>query len=74
MKSGPTFDGEKWHNRPITSLSRLLRVMTSNRHGDFYFLNCIYSFSTDDKLKNHEELCDKHDHCCIEMPKEGKKY
>ena len=60
-------NGEKWHyiafksertddrlNRPIRSLSRLLREMTSIHNGDFYCLNCLHSFRTDNALKRHE--------------------
>ena len=48
-------NGEKWHyialksertddgfNRPIRSLSRLFRGITSNHDGDFYCLNCLH--------------------------------
>ena len=79
-------DGKKWHylalksvrttngyNRPIKSLSRLLRGITSNHNGDYYCLSCFHSKRTDNELKKHERLCDKHDYCHIEMPKEGKK-
>ena len=41
LKSVRTDDG---FNRPIRSLSRLFRGITSNNHGDFYCLGCLYSF------------------------------
>ena len=57
-------NGEKWHyfalgsvrtddgfNRPIRSLSRLFRRIASNHNGDFYCLNCLHSFRTDNALK-----------------------
>ena len=70
MKNERTFDGKKWHNRPIASSKRLLRVMTSNHHGDFYCLNCLYcSYSTKDSLKEHEEKCNNHDYWYPIMPK-----
>ena len=74
-------NGEKWHyialksertddgfNRPIKSLSRLFRGITSNHDGDFYCLNCLHSFRTDNALKRHERLCDNNDYCHVEMP------
>ena len=74
-------NGEKWHyialksertddgfNRPIKSLSRLFRGITSNHDGDFYCLNCLHSFRTDNALKRHERLCDNNDYCNVEMP------
>ena len=77
-------NGEKWHyialksertddgfNRPIKSLSRLFRGITSNHHGDFYCLNCLRSFRTVNALKRHERLCDNNDYCHVEMPTPG---
>ena len=74
-------NGEKWHyialksertddgfNCPISSLSRLFRRITSNHNGDFYCLNCLHSFRTDNVLKRHERLCDNNDYCSVEMP------
>ena len=51
LKSVPTCN---WHNRPIRSLSILLRGIKSNHNGDFYCLNCFHSHRTDNKLKKHE--------------------
>ena len=33
-----TDDGKKWHYLPVKSISALLREITLNNHGDFYFL------------------------------------
>ena len=49
LKSVPTDNG---FNRPTRSLSRLLRGITSNNNGDFYCLDCLHSFRTDNVLKN----------------------
>ena len=72
---------DKWHyialksvhtdngfHRPIRSLSRLFRGITSNNNGDFYCLGCLHSFRTDNALKKHERLCNNHDYCHVEMP------
>ena len=74
-------NGEKWHyaalksvrtddgfNRPMKSLSRLFRGITSNHNGDFYCLNCLRSFRTDNVFKRHERLCDNNEYCSAEMP------
>ena len=66
---------DKWHyialksdsidngfNRPIRSLSRLFRGITSNNNGDFYCLGCLHSFQTDNALKRHERLCNNHNY------------
>ena len=57
-KSIPVDDG---FNRPIQSLSRLVRRITSNHDEDFYCLGCLHSFRTDNALKKHERLCNNHD-------------
>ena len=74
-------NGEQWHyialksvrtddgfNRPTRSLSRLFREATSNNPGDFYCLNCLHPFRTDNALKRHERVCDNNDYCHGEMP------
>ena len=66
-------DGQKWHYLAVRSLPALLRGITSNHHRDFYCLNCFHSYSTHNKLKKHERVCNNHDYCRIDMPKEHKK-
>ena len=66
-------DGKKWHYLAVKSLSALLRGITSNHNGDFYCLNCFHSYSTKEKLKKHEKVCNDHDYCYVEMPDEGNK-
>ena len=66
-------DGKKWHYLVAKSLSRLLRGITSNHVGDFYCLNCFHSYSTENKLKKHEKVCNDHDYCYVEMPDEDNK-
>ena len=70
LKSVRTDDG---FNRPIRSLSRLFRGITSNNHGDFYCLGCLHSFRTDNALKRHERLCGNNDYCHVEMPTKDNK-
>ena len=62
-------DGIKWHYLAVTNLPALLERKLSNHHGDFYCLNCFNSYSTKNALKEHEEICNNHDSCHIEMPK-----
>ena len=47
----------------------MLEGKLSNHHIDFYCLNCFNSYTTENKLKKHEEVCNNHDSCHIEMPK-----
>ena len=54
-------------------LSTLLKGITSNHKGDFYCLNCFHSYSTKEKLKKHEKVCNNHEYCFVEMPNEYNK-
>ena len=65
LKSEPNDDG---FNCPTKSLSRSITGVTSNHVGDFYCLNCLYSFRTDNALKKQERLCGNNDYCNVEMP------
>ena len=61
-------DGKKYHYLAVTNSSGLLQENSSNRRGDFYCLNCFNSYTTKNKLKEHEEICNNHNSCRIEMP------
>ena len=50
----------------------MLKGITSKLGGDFHCLNCLHSFSTENKLKEHENVCKIHNYCHKEMPKKGK--
>ena len=63
-------DNKKWHHLVIKTLSALFCQITSKHNGDFNCLNYFHSFSKENKLKEHENVCKNHDYCCIEMPKE----
>ena len=63
LKSEPVLYNGKLCNRPVKSLSRLLKGKSSNHKGDFYCLNCFNSYSTENRLKEHEEICNKNDGC-----------
>ena len=58
-------DGIKWHYLAVSNLSALLEGKLSNHHGDFYRLGCFNSCTTKNRLKEHEEICNKHDCCHI---------
>ena len=42
-------------------------------HDDFYWLNCLHSCRTENKLKSHEKVCKTKDFCGILMPSENDK-
>ena len=64
-------DGTKQHYLAVKSLSALLRRITSNHNGDFYCLNCFRLYSTKVKLEKHENVCNDHDYCYVEMPNDN---
>ena len=66
-------DGEKWHYLTVRGLSALLREVTGNNNGDFYYLNCFRAYTTENKLESHKKVCENHDYCCVEMPNEHHK-
>ena len=68
-----TDDDNRWHYFAVKNLPALLREITLNHHGDFYFSNCFHSYATHNKLKKHERVCNKHDYCHVDMPKEHEK-
>ena len=48
-------------------MSALFCKVTSKHDGDFYCLNCLHSFRTENKLKEHENVCKNHDYCYIDF-------
>ena len=66
-------DGKKWNYLAVTSLSRLLRGITSNHNEDFYCLNCFRAYTTENKLETRKKVCRNHDYCCVEIPNEYNK-
>ena len=64
-------NGKKYHYLAITNLSTLLQGMSSNHRGDFYCLNFFNSYTTENKVKEHEEIRNNHDSYHIEMPKQA---
>ena len=66
-------DNGKWHYLAVKNISGLLRGITSNHDGDFYYLNCFHSYTTEKKLKKHQRICKDHDFCHVKMPDENNK-
>ena len=54
----------------MKKLYALLHGITSKHKGDFYCLNCLHSFRTENKLKPHEKVCKNKGFCGIVMPSE----
>ena len=65
--------GEKWHYLAVEKSSALFRGITSNNDGDFYCINCLHSYRTENRLKKHYNLRKNNDYCYVEMPTEDNK-
>ena len=65
--------GKKYHYFSVPNLSRLLEGNSSNHRGDSYCLNCFNLYTTEKKLKEHEEICNSHNSYYIEMPEQVNK-
>ena len=60
-------NGKKHHYLAVTNLFALFKRISLNHDGDIYCLNCFNSYTTKNKLKEHEEICNNNDSCHIDM-------
>ena len=68
-----TDDDNRWHYLAVKSFPASFRGITSTNNEGFYCLNCFRSHRTLNKLKKHERVCNNHDYCHVDMPKEHEK-
>ena len=66
-------NGKKQSYLAVTNLSPLLQRTPSNHKENFDCLNCFNSYTSKNKLKEHEEICNNHDSYRIEMTKQVQK-
>ena len=66
-------DGKKRHYLALINFSALFKEKLSNHKGDLYCLNCFNSYTTENKLKEHKEICNNHNSYHVEMPKQPEK-
>ena len=64
---------EGWHNIAVKKLSALIRGIMSTHHSDFYCLNCLHSFATENKRESRKKVCENKDFCNVVMPSEETK-
>ena len=67
-------NGKKYHYLAVTNLSALLQRMSSNHKGDFHCSNCFNSYTTGNKLIEHDEICNNHVAVIQKCPSRLKKY
>ena len=51
----------------------MLQGNSSNHRRDLHCLNCFNSYTSNNKLRKHEEICNNDDSYRIEMPKRVEK-
>ena len=66
----PNEEKEEWHYLAVKKLFVLIHGITSKYKGDFYCLDGLHSFRTENRLKSNEKVCKKKDFCGIVMPSE----
>ena len=54
-------NGEGWHYLAVKKLTELLRGIMSKHHDDFYCVNWLHSFATENKRESHKEVCENKD-------------
>ena len=59
---------EKSHYPVVKKLSALLMGTTSKNNGNFYYLNCVHSFRTKNKLELYKRVCGIKDFWNVIMP------
>ena len=64
---------KEWHYLVVKKLSALLRRITSKHYSNFSCFNCLYSFTTKNKLEPHKYLCEYKDFCNVILPSEDTK-
>ena len=64
---------EEWHYLAVTNFFALLHEITSKHKGDYYCLNCLHSFKTENKLKSHIKVHKNKCFCGIVMPSKNDK-
>ena len=66
----PNKENEGWHYLEVRKLFELLRGITSRHNGDFYCLNYIPFFRTENKLKSQGKVYKSKDFFGIVVPSE----
>ena len=66
----PNTETKGWVYLAVKNLATVLRKITWKYYGDFYCLNCVHSFQTENKLKFYEKVCKNKDICGTAMPSE----
>ena len=49
---------EGWHYITVKTLLALFREITSKHQVDFYCLNCLHSFASENKQESHKNICE----------------
>ena len=61
-------NGKGWHYFAVKELLALLKEILLKRDGDFYCLNCLYSFRTKNRFESHKKVCENKYFRGVTMP------
>ena len=61
---------QRWHYLAVKKLSALVRGITPKNNAEFYFLNCLHSFRTKNKLESDKKVCANKEFCNVIMSSE----
>ena len=67
-----TNENDDLHYVSAKGLSRLCRGLFPNNNGDFYCLNWLHAYRTENSLKKHERLYLDEKYCHIKLPNKDK--
>ena len=62
-----------WHDLELKKLLALLRGIMPKYHEDFYCLNCLHSFATENKHESHKKVFESKVFCTAVMLSEETK-
>ncbi|XP_057299355.1 uncharacterized protein LOC130629979 [Hydractinia symbiolongicarpus] len=65
-------EGDKRHYIAVKNLSGVLsKANSKHKNKEYYCLNCLYGFQSEQKRDEHFEYCKNNDAAKIQLPKEG---
>ena len=68
---GSPLNDHKWQVIPLPWSEKLIRVITTNYTNHnfyYYYMNCLYLFRTESKVKVHENISKDHDYSHMIIP------
>ena len=61
-------NGERWYYLAVKNLLALLKIINFKHKAEFYYLDCLNSFRTKNKLESYKRVYKNEDLCNKIMP------